>query len=818
MLEFSKGFWIAWFTGSNLNQNRLNDNSFDVTSTSSTVSFLFLFIAVPAGILTQGPVALRAYKEALAHGETTLRRVPLMLIGQGGAGKTSTKKSLKGIHFDPEEESTVGVDVDPSCFKVSTETWCPGEQDLDKAFSPDYHLARCMANFLITPGETTQLNTVAEVGSNSFDSKVAQKEEGALRHQELIQESHKFSPSTVPKELLNVTSQFLSNDKVNDNREEIYFTFWDFAGQSVYYETHPLFLTERAIFFLVYDLSLNPDDEAKPVLKQGVYDESEESYNLKTNFDYLDFWMRSVASLGPSNEREGSSEESLPGLLPKKLPPVFLVCTHADKPYDHGNPDKLARKIFGFLRRKPYGSHLRQVFCVDNTSLSIKGSVCPEIRRLQQEIIAVANELPFIDETIPINWLKFEKALQARKEMGNKRISLDSAKYIAKNDCNVVDKEEFKTLMNYLHGIRSLIYFEDTVELSKLVVLDPQWLVDVFKKVITVKPYVPEEEGYLHLWDMLETKGVVDEKLVAHVWGPLFEDKETLESLIGIMERFSLLCPWSVNASSNSQYLVPSMLKAYPSADILELVKSSSIPSLFVKFLNGQVPPTFFPRMVVQVIQWGRDWFWSEETPQLFKGFARFYMSKGTCSVIFVCHASFVEVVVHGGNSAHCPLSSEEVICAGQVCRQLSLILECMRNQFPWLRNMRYERCVICPVCSKGREVRRCRTHGGEICKQEQCLHFWTVSELCSNARNISCKRSPVARCTTVQTEQFSPWFPAPRQQVYTEPYLLHLDKEVILSGSSVIADSPSTPPPPQYPFPTTTTPHFVISVTLNLL
>ena len=45
-----------------------------------------------------------------------------MLIGQGGAGKTSTKKSLKGIRFDPNEDRTVGIDVDPSHFKVSTET------------------------------------------------------------------------------------------------------------------------------------------------------------------------------------------------------------------------------------------------------------------------------------------------------------------------------------------------------------------------------------------------------------------------------------------------------------------------------------------------------------------------------------------------------------------------------------------------------------------------------------------------------------------------------------------------------------------------
>ena len=60
---------------------------------------------------------------------------------------------------------------------------------------------------------------------------------------------------------------------------------WDFAGQSVYYVTHPLFLTRRAIYFLIYDLSRDPK-EATSLPKQGVYGKIEDRYNLKTNLDY----------------------------------------------------------------------------------------------------------------------------------------------------------------------------------------------------------------------------------------------------------------------------------------------------------------------------------------------------------------------------------------------------------------------------------------------------------------------------------------------------------------------------------------------------
>ena len=44
-----------------------------------------------------------------------------MLIGQDRAGKTSLKKSLLGLPFDPEEQSTVGIEKDPSLFKVDVD-------------------------------------------------------------------------------------------------------------------------------------------------------------------------------------------------------------------------------------------------------------------------------------------------------------------------------------------------------------------------------------------------------------------------------------------------------------------------------------------------------------------------------------------------------------------------------------------------------------------------------------------------------------------------------------------------------------------------
>ena len=62
----------------------------------------------------------------------------------------------------------------------------------------------------------------------------------------------------------------------------------------------------------------------------------------------------------------------------------------------------------------------------------------------------------------------------------------------------ITDDQKFQTLLNFLHDKRILIHFNDTPELDKWLVLDPQWLIDVFRMVITVRPYNPKRGNLKH--------------------------------------------------------------------------------------------------------------------------------------------------------------------------------------------------------------------------------------------------------------------------------------------------------------------------------
>ena len=809
----------------------------------------------PPEVNLRGPRALEAYSKALTEGKTRAKRIPIMLIGQERSGKTSLKKSLQGLRFNPDEDSTAGIDIDPSDFKVTTEFWKAGKKNQvankkEMASSFEHHLARVVVENLKEKQLNSELKNFDRLkdleGSptvSNESNEIPQDRQGlsiAIIHDQVGSSVYSFSTAQIETDedyadsfnlsgatnvsggnrVFQTTENYLAQTKARDNtvssekipeeietlikklrdqidkmesEDDIYSVLWDFAGESVYYETHQLFLTSKAIYLLVYDLSRDPEETAQPVKKQGVFEKIEETSCTKTNLNYLDYWMTSVSSQSSPTEDHDLYSASTSTDLPKTLPPVFLVCTHSDQPFGGNDPSELAIKIYGSLKTKSYGGQLfHAVFIVDNTKSGLQ-TECPEVKRLRESILAVAMELPQTKESVPIKWLKYEEALQVVLDEGHKWITIEHAKRIASEVCQIHDNQEFVTLLDFLHDQRILIHFGDTLELNKLVVLDPQWLIDVFKAVITVKRYDQQERGLTYSWLRLEREGILEEKLLKHAWGSLVEELHTFESLIAIMEKFSLLCCWSSSDKQcGKEYLVPSMLRWYPPQEITKLITSATLPSLFVKFEPGQVPSNLFPRLVLQFLQWGRNEFWSTVNPQLYKNFARFYTAEDeNCSVVLLCHSSLIEVVVHKGNThslkEELPTNlgnspghhrdSFKMRCAREVFRQLVFLLECLRKEFCWLKRMKYKVGVICPVCCHKRLVSYCSTHHKQDCVREECLHFISESEL-RNAANqsITCTRSAVAVNNKVYIKDFTPWFDSPSGEVtvvFIDTYIL---------------------------------------------
>ena len=121
---------------------------------------MFVLISVPPEIQARGVEAEHAFQNALKKGKVSVYRGRVMLVGQNRAGKTSLKKSLLGLTFDPGEPSTEGVEVDPSKFEVDVDRVMNWQVVKNEKFTSEFaeDIARLVVGELRSPeqGEKPQ--------------------------------------------------------------------------------------------------------------------------------------------------------------------------------------------------------------------------------------------------------------------------------------------------------------------------------------------------------------------------------------------------------------------------------------------------------------------------------------------------------------------------------------------------------------------------------------------------------------------------------------------------------------------------------------
>ena len=183
---------------------------------------------------------------------------------------------------------------------------------------------------------------------------------------------------------------------------------WDFAGQHLYYASHPVFLTSRALYILVCNLSKSLHDKAKPCVRQGSRNVELENPNGETNLENLLSWLSTVHSVA---QMRRETCDDLEKEVPHLRPPVIIVGTHADKPFE--DIETMKTEIQNAIAGKDYEGHVvRPIFSIDNTAKLTQRKIqkkflgkdenIDEIRALQEKIMKVLRQEPYIGERIPM--------------------------------------------------------------------------------------------------------------------------------------------------------------------------------------------------------------------------------------------------------------------------------------------------------------------------------------------------------------------------------------------------------------------------------
>ena len=155
----------------------------------------------------------------MKDGFVTVNRGRILLIGQDRAGKTSLRKSLLGLPFDPKEQSTEGIEVDPSKCEIDVDQAASNWQSIgenkpgllecsedvakimvEKSFIQDDIVRKMSVQVNLFGEEDTDKSSKEDFEKDSAYTSLADFEEGSF-------DCYKYGRKKVMQEFQNCSSQ-----------------------------------------------------------------------------------------------------------------------------------------------------------------------------------------------------------------------------------------------------------------------------------------------------------------------------------------------------------------------------------------------------------------------------------------------------------------------------------------------------------------------------------------------------------------------------------------------------------------------------------
>lgn len=204
--------------------------------------------------------------------------------------------------------------------------------------------------------------------------------------------------------------------------EDIEFTVYDMAGQSVYRDTHTFFVGRRALYLFIWKLKKNFSD-------------------VREMNEMVDSWIDTLQFKIPSSS-------------------ILVVATHADCVEEDEKKvqvslikDLIMRKVevSGNSDYAPLSvSNSAESFVVD----SITGY---GVESLRNSIVSFSKSLPWYGELLPSKWIQLSKRLQQLRLEG--KVFLNWSSYIEVGKECGLENENFKSATVFLHEDAKIRYF-----------------------------------------------------------------------------------------------------------------------------------------------------------------------------------------------------------------------------------------------------------------------------------------------------------------------------------------------------------------------
>ncbi|XP_053405528.1 uncharacterized protein LOC128558979 isoform X2 [Mercenaria mercenaria] len=266
-----------------------------------------------------------------------------------------------------------------------------------------------------------------------------------------------------------------------------------------------------------------------------------------------------------------------------------------------------------------------------------------KIERLRHTIFDIASKQSHWGEHIPAKWITLERKIVSEKDLGKKVLYKNQLRDLnGELLVSIETDEELELFLRFHHESGNILYFRDT-QLSDSIVLDPQWLIDAFKSIITEKTFYKRNQTILQNWLEFEKSAKLTDGFLDMVWekSEFYEHKDLLLRYLQKLGFIVKPRQQSNSAKATDYYFVPCILKTPPKEELLTSVNcghQNSTSKLCFKTASGFLPTAVFNQLLAACIN---KWplFESNNEYMLYCGFGVFDIEE--------CHTLFVSFYDH---------------------------------------------------------------------------------------------------------------------------------------------------------------------------